>query len=100
GRAGARVRGDLRTGKRRRRGCDAYGHPAAGMTIRLLIADDHPVVRAGVRGMLESQPDFEIVAEASNGRQAVDLARELRPDVVLMDLRMQGELDGVAAIKR
>jgi DNA-binding NarL/FixJ family response regulator len=70
------------------------------MTIRLLIVDDHPVVRAGVRGMLESQPDFEITGEAANGRHAVELARALRPDVVLMDLRMQGELDGVAAIKR
>ena len=70
------------------------------MTIRLLIVDDHPVVRAGVRGMLESQPDFEITGEAANGRHAVELARSLRPDVVLMDLRMQGELDGVAAIKR
>ena len=70
------------------------------MTIRLLIVDDHPVVRAGVRGMLESQPDFAIVGEASGGREAVELARRLGPDVVLMDLRMQGELDGVAAIKR
>jgi DNA-binding NarL/FixJ family response regulator len=70
------------------------------MTLRLLIVDDHPVVRAGVRGMLESQPDFAIAGEASNGREAVELARRLRPDVVLMDLRMQGELDGVAAIKR
>jgi DNA-binding NarL/FixJ family response regulator len=68
-------------------------------TIRLLIVDDHPVVRAGVRGMLESQPDFDIAGEASSGQEAVALARRLRPDVVLMDLRMQGELDGVAAIR-
>jgi DNA-binding NarL/FixJ family response regulator len=67
--------------------------------IRLLIADDHPVVRAGVRGMLESQPDFSVVAEASNGEDAVGLALRLKPHVVLMDLRMPG-LDGVGAIRR
>ncbi|MCG8349270.1 MAG: response regulator transcription factor [Chloroflexales bacterium] len=67
--------------------------------IRLLIADDHPVVRAGLSGMLGAQPDFEILGEAANGAEAVTLAAQLRPDVVLMDLRMP-ELDGVAAIKR
>ena len=66
--------------------------------IRLLIVDDHPVVRAGVRGMLESQSDFEIAGEASNGLEAIEQARRLRPDVILMDLRMPG-LDGVAAIR-
>ena len=64
--------------------------------IRLLVCDDHPVVRSGLRGILRSQPDFEVVAEASNGTQAVDLARRFRPDVVLMDLRMPG-MDGVTA---
>ena len=64
--------------------------------IRLLVCDDHPVVRSGLRGILRSQPDFEVVAEASNGTQAVDLARRFRPDVVLMDLRMP-EMDGVTA---
>jgi DNA-binding NarL/FixJ family response regulator len=67
--------------------------------IRLLVCDDHPVVRAGLRGVLRSQPDFEVVAEASDGTQAVELARRLRPDVVLMDLRMPG-MDGVAATGR
>ncbi len=66
--------------------------------IRILIVDDHPVVRAGVRGMLESQPDFEIVAEAANGREAVEHAVRLRPGMVLMDLRMP-EVDGVTAIR-
>ncbi len=64
--------------------------------IRVVIADDHPVVRAGLQGMLSSQPDFEVVGEASTGAQAVALAIQLRPDVVLMDLRM-AELDGAAA---
>ncbi len=64
---------------------------------RLLIADDHPVVRAGLRGMLSSQPDFEVVAEATNGEEAVTLTRRLRPHVVLMDLRMP-VMDGVTAI--
>ncbi len=64
--------------------------------IRILIADDHPVVRAGLQGMLASQPDFELVGEASTGREAVALTAQLRPDVVLLDLRM-AELDGVEA---
>ena len=64
---------------------------------RLLVADDHPVVRAGLRGMLASQPDFEVVAEAANGAEAVKLTDQLQPHVVLMDLRMP-EMDGVTAI--
>ena|SRR5579859_4227441 len=64
--------------------------------IRLVIADDHPVVRAGLQGMLASQLDFEIVGEATTGAEAVALAAALLPDVILMDLRMT-ELDGVAA---
>jgi DNA-binding NarL/FixJ family response regulator len=65
--------------------------------VRLLIADDHPVVRSGIRGMLASDPGFDVVAEATNGREAVALALRERPDVVLMDLRMP-ELDGTSAI--
>ena len=67
--------------------------------IRLLIADDHPVVRAGLRGMLSAEPDFEVVGEATNGAEAVALTGELRPDIVLMDLRMP-EVDGVTAISQ
>jgi len=66
-------------------------------SIKILAVDDHPVVRAGVVGMLATQPDFEIVGEADNGRIAITLAQKYTPDVVLMDLRMP-EMDGVTAI--
>jgi DNA-binding NarL/FixJ family response regulator len=65
--------------------------------IRLLIADDHPVVRDGLRAMLATQPDMELVGEAATGTEAVVQARALRPDVVLMDLQMP-DLDGPGAI--
>ncbi|NUW35503.1 response regulator transcription factor [Nonomuraea sp. SMC257] len=65
--------------------------------IRLLIVDDHPVVREGLRGMLESDPGIEVVGEAASGAEAVVRALRLAPDVVLMDLRMPGG-DGVGAI--
>jgi len=67
--------------------------------IRILMADDHPVVRAGIRGMLETQDEFQVIAEAENGREAFEQIAELKPDVVLMDLRMP-EMDGVEAIGR
>ncbi len=66
--------------------------------IRLLIVDDHPVVRAGIEGMLASQPDLEIVGQAADGAGAIDLCADLHPAVVLMDLRMAG-MDGVAATR-
>ena len=78
---------------------EGEGRPPAPGRIRLLIADDHPVVRDGLRGILEGSPDFEVVGEAANGAEAVTRARALRPDVVLMDLRMP-DVDGVTAIKR
>jgi DNA-binding NarL/FixJ family response regulator len=68
-------------------------------TIRVLLADDHPVVREGLRGMLAAEPDIEVVGEAASGPEAVTLAERLRPDVILMDLRMPGG-DGVAATRR
>ena len=64
--------------------------------VRVLVADDHPVVRSGIRGMLASDPAFEVVGEAANGREAVALTLRERPDVVLMDLRMP-DLDGASA---
>ena len=67
--------------------------------IKILSADDHPVVRTGIRGMIEGQADFEIVAEASNGEEAVQLALNHQPDVVLMDLRMP-LIDGIIATKQ
>ncbi|MGH7507391.1 MAG: response regulator [Longimicrobiales bacterium] len=67
--------------------------------IRVLVADDHPVVRDGLRAILSTQPDFEVVGEVENGEQAVASAVSLRADVVLMDLEMPG-VDGVEAIRR
>lgn len=69
------------------------------MTIRILIADDHPVVRSGLHALLTSQPDFEVVAEAENGEVASVLSASLTPDVILMDLVMP-VLDGLTAIRR
>ena len=66
--------------------------------IRLVIADDHPVVRDGLRGMLESQADFEVIGEAADGETAILRAIEMQPDLILMDLRMP-ILDGVSAIR-
>ncbi|GAO74768.1 response regulator [Meiothermus ruber] len=67
--------------------------------IRILLVDDHPVVRAGLLGLLSSQPDFEVVGEASNGLEALGLLERAGADVVLMDLRMP-QMDGVAAIRQ
>ena len=69
------------------------------VTVKILIADDHPVVRMGIRGMLDGEPDFEVVGEAENGGEAVEMVAKLRPDVVLMDLRMPN-MDGVAATEK
>ena len=66
--------------------------------IRIVIADDHPIVRSGLIGLLASQDDFEVVGEAANGRELVTMVQRTRPDVVLTDLRMP-ELDGVGAIR-
>ena len=68
-------------------------------TIRLLIADDHLIVRQGLRLILETEDGFKLVGEASDGAEAVKLAGELHPDVILMDLRMPG-MDGLTAIEQ
>ncbi len=68
------------------------------MPIRLLLADDHPIVREGLRAVLETQPDFVVAGEAGDGAQAIALAAALRPDVILLDLEMPG-LDGEAALR-
>lgn len=69
------------------------------MMIKIIIADDHPVVRSGLRALLSSQSDFEIMTEAANGEEAARLAFSLAPDLILMDLQMP-VLDGLGAIKR
>jgi DNA-binding NarL/FixJ family response regulator len=69
------------------------------MTIRVLIVDDQELVRTGFRMILEAQPDLEVVGEANDGEDGVRLAQRLRPDVVLMDIRMP-TLDGIAATRR
>ena len=74
------------------------GDEEGEIPVRLLIADDHALVRQALRGMLEREPDIEIVGEAVNGREAVNLCRALDPNLVLMDLRMP-EMDGLEATR-
>ncbi len=69
------------------------------MSIRVLVADDQPLVRGGFRMILDERDDLELVGEAENGEQAIELTRSLDPDVVLMDVRMPG-VDGVEATRR
>ena len=75
---------------------DASAQPR---TVRILLADDHALVRGGVRMLLEDQPDFEVVGEAEDGIEAVALAERLHPDVVLMDISMP-KINGIAATAR
>ena len=68
-------------------------------TIRILIVDDHPAIRKGLVATLEPEPDFEVIATASTGDQAVELHRQYKPDITLMDLALGGETSGIAAIQ-
>ena len=78
------------------RGSNPPGEPAM---IRILIADDQALLRAGFRALLDAEPDMEVVGESGTGRETVRLARELHPDVVLMDIRMP-DGDGLEAARR
>ena len=68
-------------------------------TLRILVADDHEVVRQGLRALLEARPDWEVCAEAANGREAVERAKQTKPDVVVMDISMP-ELNGLEATRQ
>jgi DNA-binding NarL/FixJ family response regulator len=67
--------------------------------IRILVADDHPMLREGLVAVLSTQPDFDVVGEAADGSEVVSLAQRLRPDVILLDLEMP-DVDGIAALER
>ena len=74
-------------------------HPQAAQTIRVLLVDDHAMVRQGLRSILDGYPNLDIIAEAGDGEEAITLARLLKPDVVVMDVNMP-RLDGIEATKR
>ena len=69
------------------------------MSLKILLADDHRIMRDGLRSLLEKQPDMEVVAEADNGRTAIKLSRKLRPDVIVMDINMP-DLNGIDATRQ
>lgn len=69
-------------------------------TVTVLLVDDHAVVRAGLRALLDSQPDIDVIAEAGTGEEAIDAVTEARPRLVTMDLALGSGIDGVEAIRR
>jgi DNA-binding NarL/FixJ family response regulator len=75
----------------------SMGEPEPGTTIRVLVVDDHPPMRMGLVALIKSQPGMDVIAEASDGEEAIEVYDDVRPDVVLMDLRMPG-IGGVEAI--
>jgi DNA-binding NarL/FixJ family response regulator len=77
----------------------AASAPRSGERIRILLADDHKILREGLAGLLDEQPDFEVVSEASDGQMALEMARQTRPDVIVMDVSMP-RLNGVEATRK
>ncbi len=69
------------------------------MSVRILLADDHEIVREGLRSLLEKQPDMEVIAEADNGRTAITMSKKLKPEVVIMDITMP-DLNGIEATRQ
>ena len=69
------------------------------MAAKILLADDHAIIRQGLRSLLEKQPDIEVVGEVADGRKAIELARELKPDIVIMDITMPN-LNGIDAARK
>src|ERR1700759_78097 len=70
-----------------------------GTKIRIVVADDHPIFRDGLCRLLALEPDFEVVAQAQDGRQVLDVLQNLEPDILLLDLKMPG-LDGLATLQK
>jgi DNA-binding NarL/FixJ family response regulator len=78
--------------------CTGNGTGAGIKTIRIMLADDHRIVRSGLRGLLDAEPSLEVVAEAEDGRTAVQLSHDLAPDVILMDISMR-DMNGIEATR-
>src|SRR5580698_1048985 len=73
--------------------------PVEAAKIRIVVADDHPIFRDGLCRLLALEPDFEVVAQAQDGRQVLDVLQQFEPDILLLDLRMPG-LDGLATLQK
>ena len=67
--------------------------------VKIILADDHKIVRDGLRTLLDKEPNFQVIAEAENGRRAIQLVRELKPDIVIMDITMP-DLNGIEATRQ